>query len=63
MKLFSLKEAQGAFRAFRHSASSKISTLRAQVRKDSKAEELKDIRHQLSSSQSALQTCLAAINL
>lgn len=53
----------GTFRAFRHSASTKIDSIRAQLRKDSKSEELKDIRQQLGSSQAALETCLTTINL
>lgn len=60
MSFLSQMGSQGrTFRAIRHSAS----TLRAQFRKDSKSEELKDIRQQLGSSQAALETCLAMINL
>ena len=52
-----------AFRAFRHSASSKIDSIRTQLRRDSKSGIIKDISTQLGLSQGALETCLAMINL
>lgn len=53
----------GALRAFRHSASSKIDSIRTQLRRDSKSGVIKDISLQLGLTQGALDTCLAMINL
>ena len=53
----------GAFRALRHTAGSKIDSIRTQIRRDSKSGMIKDISLQLGLSQGALETCLTMINL
>ncbi|KAI4259947.1 MAG: hypothetical protein L6R42_004297 [Xanthoria sp. 1 TBL-2021] len=59
----SLQSEDGRFRAFRSKARAKVDSIRTQLRKDSRSEEIGDVRQQLRSSQAALETCLTMIQL
>ncbi|KAL8731007.1 MAG: hypothetical protein Q9166_003658 [cf. Caloplaca sp. 2 TL-2023] len=58
-----MRHQDSGLRMFRKKANSKIISIRTQLRKDYRTEELRDIRQQLASSQAALETCLTMINL
>lgn len=51
------------FKALRSKARVKVDSIRTQLRKDSRSEEIGDAMQQLSSSQAALETCLTMIQL
>ncbi|KAL8658742.1 MAG: hypothetical protein Q9226_000813 [Calogaya cf. arnoldii] len=58
-----LQSESGRSKAFRSKTRAKVESIRTQLRKDYRSEELGDVRQQLSSSQAALETCLTMIQL